>query len=205
MTRISKDEYYIRIAEAVSQRSTCLRRHDGCVIVKDDEIIATGYNGSARGEANCCDVYEVCPRHSQEHNTGNYGDCPAVHAEQNAMLSANRAKMIGATMYLAGFEADGTSVKECKPCPICDRMIKNAGIVDVVVRKKKGLIERIEQLDLIFDSIIEDKVIVNEICPCDEREAKYLVSKLAAYGLEAIKFQIGEKTWRIMVDWSDKE
>ena len=201
MTRISKDEYYIRIAEAVSQRSTCLRRHYGCVIVKDDEIIATGYNGSARGEANCCDVYEVCPRHSQEHNTGNYGDCPAVHAEQNAMLSANRAKMIGATMYLAGFEADGSAVKECKPCPICDRMIKNAGIVDVVVRKKKGLIERIEQLDLIFDSIIDDKVTTNEVGPFHEYEIDYLVSKLVAYGLRTKKERIGKQTWRITVDW----
>lgn len=134
MTRISKDEYYTRIAEAVSQRSTCLRRHYGCVIVKDDEIIATGYNGSARGEANCCDVYEVCPRHSQEHNTGNYGDCPAVHAEQNAMLSAPRHMLAYATVYLAGFEGDGTPIEECKPCPICERMLKNAVVKKVVTR-----------------------------------------------------------------------
>lgn len=201
MTRISKDEYYIRIAEAVSQRSTCLRRHYGCVIVKDDEIIATGYNGSARGEANCCDAYEVCPRHSQEHNTGNYGDCPAVHAEQNAMLSANRAKMIGATMYLAGFEADGTAVKECKPCPICDRMIKNAGIVDVVTRREQSPIERIEQLDRIFDSIVEDKVTVDVISPCHEHEANYLISKFNVCGMKATMAQIGKHTWRITVDW----
>lgn len=136
MQRISKTEYYLNIAREASKRSTCLRRNYGCVIVKNDEIISTGYNGSARGEANCCDIFEECPRSHKAHNSGDYSDCPAVHAEQNAMLSAAREKMIGATIYLAGYEHldDGTiqPMTECSPCPICARMIKNAGITTIV-------------------------------------------------------------------------
>ncbi len=88
MSRISKNDYYMTIAQAVSQRSTCLKRRYGAVIVKNDEIIATGYNGSPRGTANCCDIHEVCPRANVAHNSGNYAGCPAVHAEQNAIISA---------------------------------------------------------------------------------------------------------------------
>ena len=136
MKRISKDRYYVNIAQSVSARSTCLKRQYGCVIVKDDEIIATGYNGAARGEPNCCDVYEICPRLNAAHNSGNYGDCAAVHAEQNAMLSASRSRMLGATLYLAGKEyKEGigfVEMTECTPCPICERMIRNAGITRVV-------------------------------------------------------------------------
>lgn len=141
MKRISKDEYYLGIALAVSRRSTCLKRHYGCVIVKNDEIIATGYNGSPRGEENCCDLGE-CKRLNVPHNSGDYSDCHSVHAEQNAMLSASRNEMIGATMYLAGEEykdhnEDGTfcfewiDIEDATPCPICERMIKNAGIISV--------------------------------------------------------------------------
>lgn len=141
MERISKDEYYLNIALAVSKRSTCLKRRYGCVIVKDDEIIATGYNGSPRGSENCCDIGE-CPRMNVPHNSGDYSDCNSVHAEQNAMLSANRKDMIGATLYLAGEERrwsevnqsyfDWYIIKNAVPCPICERMIKNAGIAKFV-------------------------------------------------------------------------
>lgn len=134
--RISKDRYYIDIAQRVAARSTCLRRQYGCVIVQNDEIIATGYNGAARGEDNCCDLYDTCPRAAKPHNSGDYSDCPAVHAEQNAMLSAPRSEMLGATLYLAGTQtnSDGTKspMTECIPCPICSRMIKNAGIARVI-------------------------------------------------------------------------
>ena len=135
--RISKDEYYLGIALAVSKRSTCLKRHYGCVIVKNDEIIATGYNGSPRGEVNCCDIGS-CQRLDKPHNSGDYSDCNSVHAEQNAMLSASRKEMIGATMYLTGEEYISNNdwdywqvVEDATPCPICDRMIKNAGIASV--------------------------------------------------------------------------
>ena len=138
MARITKDEYYLGIALAVSKRSTCLKRRYGCVIVKNDEIIATGYNGSPRGEENCCDK-GICPRMDIPHNSGDYSDCPSVHAEQNAMLSASRKDLIGATIYLAGEESIGCDegdgwckIKNATPCPICERMIKNAGIVRIV-------------------------------------------------------------------------
>lgn len=143
--RISKDDYYLEIAKVVSKRSTCLRRHYGAVIVNNDEIIATGYNGSPRGCANCCDVFSECPRKNAEHNSGNYGDCPAVHAEQNALLSAARKDMQGAVIYLNGEEVvdvkDGEMVfkpiEEILPCPICERMLKNSGITRIVTPSDK--------------------------------------------------------------------
>ena len=129
MKRISKDQYYLNIAKEVSKRSTCLRRHYGAIIVKNDEIIATGYNGAARGESNCCDIYDSCPRSGKPHNSGDYSDCPAVHAEQNAIISASRKDMLGATLYLAGRDVvNNVDLESCEPCPICKRMIKNAGI-----------------------------------------------------------------------------
>lgn len=146
MVRISKDEYYLGIARAVSKRSTCLKRHYGCVIVKNDEIISTGYNGNPRGDFNCCDIGK-CSRMEKPHNSGDYSDCFSVHAEQNAMLSASRKDMIGATLYLACEEYklnENESAKKCEdvyeyvelyncsPCPICERMIKNAGIKVIV-------------------------------------------------------------------------
>ena len=128
--RIDKDSYYLNIARAVSLRSTCLRRQYGAVIVNNDEIIATGYNGSPRGCENCCDVGE-CWRETHGIPHGEqYEKCVAVHAEQNAIISAPRDKMIGATLYLFGRE--GTDVILAVPCDICDRMLRNAGIARVV-------------------------------------------------------------------------
>lgn len=140
--RVDKDTYYLDIAKAVSKRSTCLKRHYGAVIVKDDEIVATGYNGSPRGEENCCDR-GTCNRLNVEHNSGDYSDCHSVHAEQNAMLSASRKEMLGATLYLAGedclekyddIENRWSEIKDATPCPICARMIKNAGITKIINR-----------------------------------------------------------------------
>lgn len=148
MERLDKDSYYIDIAIAVSKRSTCLRRHYGCVIVNDDIIIATGYNGSPRGEENCCDR-GTCKRASSERYS-NYESCDSVHAEQNALIAASRDRLIGATVYLAceeygldkrksdlwdeeiiDFHEDDNPV----PCGICARMLKNAGVARVVNRR----------------------------------------------------------------------
>lgn len=134
--RISKTDYYLNIAKAVSLRSTCLRRNYGCVIINNDEVIATGYNGSPRGETNCSDL-GYCERENEEHNSGNYGNCKAVHAEQNAMLSAARSEMLGATIYLYGSE-NGMDIEDCVPCPICMRMVKNSGIGKVI--NQKGIV-----------------------------------------------------------------
>ena len=132
--RISKKDYYLDIARSVSKRSTCLRRQYGAVIVRDDEMVSTGYNGSARGELNCCDVGR-CYRKEQGIPHGEqYEKCVAVHAEQNAIISASRAHLMGADMYLVGFEYDGQELEDVKPCLICERMIKNAGIKEVITK-----------------------------------------------------------------------
>lgn len=150
MNRISKDEYYLGIALAVSKRSTCLRRHYGCVIVNDDIIIATGYNGSPRGEKNCCDTGK-CKRENAERYS-DYTNCNAVHAEQNAIIAAQRKNMIGGTVYLACEEVRAVEALKAAggkdeyeivwvedenpvPCNICLNMLKNAGIVRVVNRQ----------------------------------------------------------------------
>ena len=129
MTRINKHEYYLGIAQAVSRRSTCLRRQYGAVLVKDDEIIATGYNGSPRGEKNCCDT-GICHRTGCAHNDGNYNMCPAVHAEMNCLISAARRDAKGAVLYLYG-EENGKPIKDAECCSICMRMLQNAGVKDV--------------------------------------------------------------------------
>lgn len=100
--RISKDEYYLSIAAAVARRSTCLRRQYGAVIIKNDEIISTGYNGAARGEPNCCDTGECWREANNIPHGEQYEKCVAVHAEQNAIISAARHEMLGSVLYLAG-------------------------------------------------------------------------------------------------------
>lgn len=149
MKRMSKEKYYLGIAEAVSKRSTCLKKHYGCVIVKNDEIIATGYNGSPRGSHNCCDVgkclrYEEGNHHA---NDGDYNTCQSVHAEQNAIISASRKDMIGSRLYLYGEEYDDWEfmagwkrIENPTPCPICMRMIKNAGIREVIIGENQCML-----------------------------------------------------------------
>ena len=131
MERVSKRQYYLDIAAEVARRSTCLRRQYGAVIVKNDEIVATGYNGAPRGDENCCDV-GVCWREAHGIPHGEqYEKCLAVHAECNAIISASRNEMLGSTLYLYGFE-NGTPMKAPEPCVMCARMIKNAGIATVI-------------------------------------------------------------------------
>ena len=130
-TRESKQQYYLDIASAVAKRSTCLRRQYGAVIVKNDEIVATGYNGAPRGDTNCCDK-GVCWRDENHIPHGEqYEKCVAVHAECNAIISASRNEMLGSTLYLYGYE-DGKPLSAPEPCLICSRLIKNAGITMVV-------------------------------------------------------------------------
>ena len=136
--RKTKASYYLDIAEAVLSRSTCLRRKYGAVIVRYDEIISTGYNGSPRGIPNCCDIGH-CYREENHIPHGERAElCCAVHAEANAIISAARRDMIGATLYLAGREADGRPVVDAAPCAMCQRLIINAGISTVVTRKADG-------------------------------------------------------------------
>lgn len=134
--RPSKTKYYLDIAAAVAARSTCLRRQYGAVIVKNDVIIATGYNGAARGSENCCDL-GYCYREANDVPHGErYEDCEAVHAEMNAIISASREQMIGATLFLAGFE-NGELIPDPKPCKMCRRTIANAGIRRVITNESE--------------------------------------------------------------------
>lgn len=126
MERLSKKDYYLNIASEVAKRSTCLRRQYGAVIVKDDRIIATGYNGPARNQPHC----QTCVREKLPHNSGYTSDCPAVHAEANALLSAGR-EAIGATLYLAGW-SNGVRIAYPCSCVMCERLIANAQIEEVV-------------------------------------------------------------------------
>lgn len=130
--RMSKDEYYLKIAEAVLERSTCLRRKYGAVIVNHDEIVSTGYNGAPRGEQNCIDC-GYCEREKLNIPKGErYELCVAVHAEQNAIISASRKETQGATIYIVGKETETGKYANPAPCLICRRMIKNAGITRCV-------------------------------------------------------------------------
>lgn len=133
--RPSKNEYYLGIAKAVSMRSTCLRRRYGAVIVKDDEIISTGYNGAPRGEQNCSDAGECYRQRMGIPHGEQYEKCVAVHAEQNAIISAKRSEMIGATLYLYGYDVVDDKEIKAIPCDICARLIKNAGIERVVSKE----------------------------------------------------------------------
>lgn len=131
MERPSQIKYYLDIAAAVAARSTCIRRQYGAVIVKNDTIVSTGYNGTARGLVNCCDLNE-CYREAHNIPHGQqYEKCKAVHAEANAIINASREEMCGAILFLAGFE-NGERMKNPTPCEMCSRMITNSGIRRVI-------------------------------------------------------------------------
>ncbi len=138
MTRTDKINYYLDIAETVAERGTCLRRNFGAIIVCNDEIVSTGYNGAPRGRANCMDL-GVCIREKLGIPRGErYEICRSVHAEANAIISASRKEMLGATLYLAGKDAKtGEYVENPSSCSMCKRQIINAGITQVIIRLTK--------------------------------------------------------------------
>ena len=136
--RKDKINYYLDIAASVSERSTCLRRHYGCVIVKNDEIISTGYNGSPRGRKNCIDL-GYCMREKLNIPRGErYELCRSVHGEENAIISAARKDMIGSSLFLVGKTYEtGEYVKDARPCAMCKRIIINSGIEKIYIRNTK--------------------------------------------------------------------
>ncbi|WP_291562700.1 MULTISPECIES: deoxycytidylate deaminase [unclassified Clostridium] len=138
MKRIDKHNYYLDICETVLERGTCLRRNFAALIVKNDEIMATGYSGAPRGRKNCSDI-GVCRREELKVPRGTrYELCRSVHAEQNAIISARRHDMIGSTLYLVGKEqSTGNLVENASPCALCKRFIINAGIEKVIIRDSK--------------------------------------------------------------------
>ncbi len=134
------DSYFIKIAQTVAERATCLRRRYGAVIVKDNVILSTGYNGACRGEANCDDM-GFCRREALKIPKGErYELCVAVHAEQNAIINGDPEKMQGATIYVAGVNVADGSFAAGDPCMLCRRMIKNARIGRVVCQNSDGSI-----------------------------------------------------------------
>ena len=138
-TRPDWTEYFLTIAASVGRRATCLRRRYGAIIVKDKIIISTGYNGAPRGAVNCIDV-NSCERERLNVPKGqNYELCMAVHAEQNAIINADPIKMAGATLYIVGYNADGT-LASGKPCLLCRRMLCNAKLKQVVYYETDGKI-----------------------------------------------------------------
>ena len=152
MKRMDKENYYLDIAETVMERSTCMRRKYGAIIVRSDEIISTGYNGAPRGRKNCIDL-EYCTRESLKIPSGErYELCRSVHAEANAIISASRRDMIGSTLYLVGIEAqNGDYVAGTTPCTMCRRQIINAGITKVVCRLRKDAFSVTNVRDWVFN------------------------------------------------------
>ncbi len=136
MQRIDKENYYLDIAQTVLERSTCLRRWYGAIIVRNDEIVATGYNGAPRGRANCCEL-GYCVREQMQVPRGErYELCRSVHAEANAIISASRNECIGGTLYLVGRDAaTGKLLPDATSCSMCRRTIINAGLERVVIRR----------------------------------------------------------------------
>lgn len=148
MERRDKTNYYLDIAETVLERGTCLRRNFGAIIVKNDQIISTGYVGAPRGRENCSDL-GYCTREKLKIPRGQrYELCRSVHAEQNAIIAASRNDMIGATLYLVGRDVNtGELVPNASACSMCKRMIINAGIDTVVIRNTPTEYTEINVLD----------------------------------------------------------
>ena len=135
MARIDKENYYLDIADTVSERSTCLRRCYGAIIVQNDEIISTGYNGAPRGRKNCTEL-NYCTREAMKIPSGQrYELCRSVHAEANCIISASRREMLGSTFYLACVNpGSGELIEGSTCCSMCRRQIINAGIEKIIIR-----------------------------------------------------------------------
>ena len=152
MERVSKENYYLDIAAKVAERSTCLRRKFGAIIVKNDVIVSTGYNGAPRGRKNCNDL-AFCYREKLGIPRGErYELCRSVHAEQNAIIAAPREQMLGATLYMACVSPeDGHLMPGCNSCMMCKRMILNAGISKVVIRDTESDYRVVDTADWVTD------------------------------------------------------
>ena len=152
MPRRDKVNYYLDIAETVSERCTCLRRNFGAILVKNDEVISSGYVGAPRGRKNCTDL-GYCTREKLQIPRGErYELCRSVHAEANAIISAARNDMIGSDLYLVCRDYQtGELVTGTNPCSMCKRLIINAGIARVFVRDTHDDYRVIQVADWIDD------------------------------------------------------
>jgi len=152
--RIEKEKYYLNIAKSVALRSPCLRRKYGAIIVKNDSIVSTGYNGPARGSTNCEEVGCIKDKLNLPHYSA-YDYCPAVHAEENSIINAarNGVSVLGGTLYLYGIDVKTGKTVEGMPCPRCKRVLVNAGIKYVITTDDNWRIIRYK----VEDWAIEDK------------------------------------------------
>ncbi|MHC1695796.1 MAG: cytidine/deoxycytidylate deaminase family protein [Eubacteriales bacterium] len=150
MDRVSKVNYYLDIAQTVSERSTCLRKKYGAIIVKNDTIISTGYNGAPRGRQNCTDL-GYCIRDKMNVARGErYELCRSVHAEANAIIAASREQLLGSTLYMACVDGKtGELVGDVCSCQMCKRLVINAGITEVIIRSTPSEYIRIDVEDWI--------------------------------------------------------
>ena len=150
MDRVTKPNYYLDIAQTVLKRSTCLRKRYGAIIVKNDVIVSTGYNGAPRGRANCIEL-GFCVREQLNIPRGErYELCRALHAEQNAIINASRDQMLGSTLYLVGEDSGtGELLTDVCSCAMCKRMIINAGIDRVLIRTSPDAYQTVNVRDWI--------------------------------------------------------
>lgn len=149
--RTNKENYYLDIADAVLERSTCLRRKYGAIIVRSDEILSTGYNGAPRGRRNCSNL-GICTREQMNIPSGErYELCRSVHAEMNAIISASRRDMLNGTLYLVGRDAKTGELIDAIPCTMCRRVIINAGLSEVIVRTGENTYKTIHVRDWVFN------------------------------------------------------
>ena len=171
MERLSKNDYFLEIAKVVAKRSTCLRRQYGAVVVKDDQIISTGYNGSACGELNCCDT-GLCVREQLGVPHGErYELCIAVHAECNALIQAGRDAN-GAILYLAGFE-NGKEIDNPEPCLLCSRIIKNAHIASVITKEHISEVSCMHQMK-VYKLDIEINIYNKSVSEVNQRPQRHV-------------------------------
>lgn len=134
VVRPEKDQYYLDIARVVSTRSTCLKVLMGAIIVKEDQIIATGYVGSPRQTKSSIE-HNFCLRQQLNIPSGTqYELCRSVHAEQNAIINAARAgvSLLGGDMFIYGEQRTSGETVNAVPCFICKKMIINAGLNRVI-------------------------------------------------------------------------
>ena len=152
MERVSKHNYYLDIAQTVAERSTCLRKKYGSIIVKNDVIVSTGYNGSPRGRKNCSDISYCMREHLQIPRGERYELCRSVHSEANAIIAASRESMLGATLYMACLDSKtGELVPNTSSCAMCKKLIINAGIDKVVIRNTPDSYKVIEVREWLED------------------------------------------------------
>jgi len=161
--RVSKDEYYLGIAKEVAKRSTCFRRSIGAIIIRDDQIISTGYVGAPRKTKSSFE-HGSCLRDKLNIPHGHrYELCRSVHAEQNAIINAARSgvSLLGGDIYIHGTTVDEKKTIDAIPCFICKKMIINAGLKRVISSGKDGNILEFSTDDWIKDwkenDIIDDK------------------------------------------------